>query len=83
VGSVFGVVTVLFVIYFKTYFTFQVAWIFVASLSPVVVFFLYWFSRVYKDSARANFSNTMRLNFISATCLNGFFTYLMFYSGSF
>ena len=83
VGGLFAIVTVLFMIYFKTYFTFHLAWIFAVSLSPVVAFFLYWFTRVYRDPAAANFRNTMRLNFISATCLNAFFTYLVLRTESF
>jgi 1,4-dihydroxy-2-naphthoate octaprenyltransferase len=83
VGGLFGVVTVLFVWYFNTFFSSRYAWIFVASLFPVVGFFLFWFSLVYRDSSQANFRYTMLLNFISATCLNVFFGYLCFQTGVF
>ncbi len=45
--------------------------------SPVVVYFFYWFVKVYKDSSKANFENTMRLNLISSLCLNICFLYLI------
>lgn len=65
-----------FVIYFSTVFGLHYATTFLLALSPVVLFFLYWFYSVYKDEGKANYTNTMWLNFISATCLNGFFIYL-------
>jgi len=76
VGGVFGIVTVGFIWYFNTYFSSVYAWLFLASLSPVVIYFLYWFYLVLKDEKKADFSHTMLLNFISATCLNAFFLYL-------
>ncbi|MFT7270425.1 MAG: hypothetical protein ACI905_002653, partial [Roseivirga sp.] len=51
------------------------AWVFLGSMSPVILYFGWWFISVLKDESKANFSNTMRLNFISATCLGGFFLY--------
>lgn len=76
VGGVFGIVTVGFLWYFYTYFSSVYAWLFIVSLSPVVLYFLYWFYLVMKDEKKADFSHTMLLNFISATCLNAFFLYL-------
>lgn len=76
VGGVFGIVTVGFLWYFNTYFSSVYAWLFIVSLSPVVLYFLYWFYLVMKDEKKADFSHTMLLNFISATCLNVFFLYL-------
>ncbi|MGZ3930906.1 MAG: UbiA family prenyltransferase [Bacteroidia bacterium] len=42
-------------------------------LLPTVLFFVYWFIRVFKDTAQASFENTMRMNIISATCMNACF----------
>jgi 1,4-dihydroxy-2-naphthoate octaprenyltransferase len=69
-GAVLG-----FILYFRAYYDLSFAYCFVLALSPVILFFLYWFCRVWKDEAQANFSNAMWLNFISASCLNGFFVY--------
>ncbi|HEY8936876.1 MAG TPA: UbiA family prenyltransferase [Cyclobacteriaceae bacterium] len=76
VGAVFGLVTLGFLWYFNTYFPGNYSFIFFIALSPVVLYFLYWFVLVLKDEKKADFSHTMLLNFISATCLNAFFLYL-------
>jgi 4-hydroxybenzoate polyprenyltransferase len=76
VAGIFTLATAGFVYYFLTYFDFHYTLIFLASLTPVVIYFFYWFIQVYKDPSKADHAHTMRLNFISATCLNGFFLYL-------
>jgi len=62
-----------YVWYFYSFYELRFGIVFLMSLSPVVVFFLIWFLLVLKNPAKANFSNTMWLNFLSALCLNGFF----------
>jgi 1,4-dihydroxy-2-naphthoate octaprenyltransferase len=37
---------------------------------PVLVYFFLWFYRVTKDKSAANFKNTMRMNWLAATCTN-------------
>jgi 4-hydroxybenzoate polyprenyltransferase len=76
VGAVFGLVTVGFVLYFNHFYSMQYGIVFLAALFPVVAFFGWWFLKVLHDEASADFQNTMRLNFISATCLNIFFLYV-------
>lgn len=76
VGGLFGLATLGFVLYFNAYFSSYYSYVFVLALSPVVIYFLLWFIRVYRDEAKADHQSTMRLNFISATCLNAFFIYL-------
>ena len=76
VGGVFGIVTVGVLWYFNTYFSSSFALAFLVALSPVVIYFLYWFYLVLKNEKKADFSHTMLLNFISATCLNAFFLFL-------
>jgi 1,4-dihydroxy-2-naphthoate octaprenyltransferase len=76
VGGIFTLATAGFVYYFMTYFNVHYALVFFIALVPVVVYFFYWFLQVYKDPSKADHSHTMRLNSISATCLNGFFLYL-------
>lgn len=71
----FMVVTAGFVFFFYRFYTPAFAYAFVLALSPVVIFFLWWLYAVVNDPTRANHRNTMWLNFISATCLNGFFIY--------
>jgi 1,4-dihydroxy-2-naphthoate octaprenyltransferase len=62
--------------YFWHYYSFTWAVIFESSLLPVVLYFLRWFYRVWVDTSQADFQSTMRLNLISAVCMNGFFVCL-------
>jgi 1,4-dihydroxy-2-naphthoate octaprenyltransferase len=64
-----------YVLFFKEFFSIKYSLIFLMALSPVMAFFLYWFYGVLKDETKADFSRTMKLNFISALCLNAFFLY--------
>jgi 4-hydroxybenzoate polyprenyltransferase len=41
---------------------------------PVVTYFGYWFLKVRKNTANADFKHTMRMNLISAVCMNLCFT---------
>ena len=75
VQVVFLLAAVGFVLFFRSFYSMRYAYLFLLSLAPVVLFFMYWFYQVWKDTSKANFMNTMRLNFISATCLNAFFIY--------
>lgn len=72
----FGIASAGFFLYLSQYFSTRYAYLFLLTLLPVVSFFLHWFYEVGRDEAKANYSNTMWLNFISATCLNAFFIYL-------
>lgn len=72
---VFAFATAGYVFYFYTFYSLQYGLDFVLFLGPVVFYFLIWFYLVLKDPTKANHQNTMRLNFISAFCLNAFFIY--------
>lgn len=37
---------------------------------PVIVYFINWFMQVKKNTAAANFKNTMRMNWLAAICTN-------------
>ena len=76
VAGVFAFVFAGFFWYFKTYFSAAYGLAFGVALAPVVIFFSAWGFRVMKEETAANYSGTMWLNFISATCLNAFFLYL-------
>ncbi len=72
---VFAIATVGYVFYFNLFYSLQYGIAFVLFLGPVVIYFLIWFYLSVKNPAKANHQNTMRLNFISALCLNAFFIY--------
>jgi len=74
-ASVFALAVGGFVLFFITYFELKYALIFAASVLPVLVYFLIWFERSIRSEEAVNYGNTMWLNFMSATCLNGFFVY--------
>ena len=74
----FGVTAIGFVFYFSQYYQFRQALVFLIALSPVALYFGFWFWKVLKDYTQADFKHTMRLNFISATCLVVFFIWLLF-----
>jgi hypothetical protein len=73
VMAVFSIATVGYLWYFYQYHAIQYAQGFFVALLPVVVFFLVWLVRAWHNPAKANYRNTMWLNFLSALCLNGFF----------
>jgi 1,4-dihydroxy-2-naphthoate octaprenyltransferase len=44
---------------------------------PIIVYFIKWFLQVKKDNRAANFSNTMKMNWLAATCTNTAFIILL------
>ena len=44
---------------------------------PVIVYFIWWFILVYRNSKEANFKNTMKMNWLAATCTNISFLILL------
>jgi 1,4-dihydroxy-2-naphthoate octaprenyltransferase len=43
---------------------------------PVLVYFGWWFNKVYHDVAEANFKNTMRMNLLASVFTNAAFIFL-------
>jgi 1,4-dihydroxy-2-naphthoate octaprenyltransferase len=78
VQTVFAFAALGYFLYFKSFHDANYGLTFLISLLPVVLFFMWWYVRSFNDISRVNYSNTMWLNFISATCLNGFFIYFFF-----
>lgn len=48
--------------------------------TPTALFFSWWFLKVIKNEANANFKNTMWLNLLASFCMNAFYIYLFFTS---
>lgn len=65
-----------FFYFFMTRLSLNTAFIFGAFMFPILVYFNIWYLRTRKNRSNADFTSTMRLNFISALMLNAFFTYL-------
>ncbi len=47
---------------------------------PSLIYFNYWFYQVIKDEREANFKHTMRMNLISASCMNLFFLWMILFN---
>lgn len=66
-------------LFYLTSFSFWHAVIFQVFLLPIIAFFLVWFLRTLKDINQVNYKMTMRLNMISASCMNSFFLLTLFF----
>lgn len=51
--------------------------LFLLFLLPVVLFFLYWMGRVWKDESAADFKNSLRMNVLSTLCTAAYFITLI------
>lgn len=71
----FTLATACFFWYFIHFFQIKYGWYFMLAMSPVVLFFGYWYLRTRKDPNKADYGHTMWLNFLSAVCLNAFFIF--------
>lgn len=70
---VFGAAGIAYFLYFWHFFNLRSAVFYQVALLPVILYFLSWMQRVWKDSEEANFRSAMRLNWLSAGALNLFF----------
>ena len=71
-------VAVLFLIYYFEIKHQQAAFVlFLISMVPVVAKLSVWFNRVRKDTAHANFENTMTMNLLTSSCMNLYFLVLI------
>jgi 1,4-dihydroxy-2-naphthoate polyprenyltransferase len=52
-------------------------YLYLLIMLPVVLFFLYWMAKVWKDEAAANFRNSLLMNVLSTICTTIFFIILI------
>lgn len=62
-----------FVYFYLNYFELQYLILFQVMLLPSLIYFVVWYFRVRKDLNQADYSSTMKLNFISSSLLNVLF----------
>jgi len=67
-----------FLLFFSNYHSLSLGLAFLAQLTPVLLYFGYWYLQVRKDTNNADFDRTMKLNMISASCFNAFFLMWIF-----
>jgi 1,4-dihydroxy-2-naphthoate octaprenyltransferase len=51
--------------------------VFLLFMIPVLIYFFWWFAQVRKNTAAANFKNSLRMNIIAACCTNAAFITLL------
>jgi 1,4-dihydroxy-2-naphthoate octaprenyltransferase len=51
--------------------------LFLLILLPVVLFFLYWMRKVWKDEREASFTNSLMMNILATLCTTAYFTTLI------
>ncbi|MBC8046441.1 MAG: UbiA prenyltransferase family protein [Fimbriimonadaceae bacterium] len=64
--------------YFTNWYYFKQFILFMACLFPVILYYFYWFAKTLNDKKHADFSHTMRMTFISSTCMIICFIILFF-----
>jgi 1,4-dihydroxy-2-naphthoate polyprenyltransferase len=67
-GGIFAAATLL--MFFTFYNRNQIGsfYIFLASMLPMVAFFLFWMRQVWRDESQANFKNSLRMNVLASLC---------------
>lgn len=75
--SLFLLATTLMFFLFDEENTFNHFLLFLLYLLPVVLFFLYWMSRVWKDESAADFKHSLRMNVLSTLCTTAYFITLI------
>jgi len=56
-------------------------WVVSIFFVPVIVYFIWWFGKVIKDTKAASFKNTMVMNWIASACTNTAFIILLIWKG--
>ncbi len=69
----FALATIGFVCFYLNYYDIYAALAYLLCLSPVLLYFGWWYWQCRQKVHKASYRNTMRLNFISATMMNIYF----------
>src|SRR5690606_19167122 len=76
-GVVFLLVFICFAWYFIFFFELLYSALFAIAILPVGIYFIHWILQIREDVRAADYDHTMRLNLVSATCMNVFFLFLL------
>jgi 1,4-dihydroxy-2-naphthoate octaprenyltransferase len=77
-GLVFLVASTIAFHYFSLFFSLEQFIIFIVCLIPVILYYFYWFAKAMRNKIFADYSNAMRLTFISSSCMIVCFCILYF-----
>jgi 1,4-dihydroxy-2-naphthoate polyprenyltransferase len=69
-GVVYGVAFLLLAYYFLSTLQQTEFYVLATCMLPVIVYFLIWAVKVWRDPGQANFVNTMRMNMLASICTN-------------
>lgn len=75
-GVMFGIATLFYYLHFKEI-DLNSFYLFTIIQIPIIGYFVYWGSKVWKDTKYADYKHTMYMNVIAAAVLNLFFFYLV------
>ncbi len=64
--------------YFNRFYNFRNFEIFILCLLPVIVYYFYWFQKVWRDDTFADYSHAMRMTSVSSVCMIICFSILFF-----
>lgn len=78
-ATAFALTIVGFSCYFITIDEIWQLYMFLSAMLPIIIYFMKWAIKVWKNESLADFHHTMRLNFISALCLNVCFLSLLLF----
>lgn len=68
-GLLFIAAAVVCYVYFTGFYTLRQFLLFIAGLIPLIVYFLYWAIRSFRDPAFADYDHAMKMTFISSLCM--------------
>jgi 1,4-dihydroxy-2-naphthoate octaprenyltransferase len=80
-GIVFALATTSMFFAFETQAQLWLFYLFVVCMLPMVLYFMRWAMRVWKDDAAANFKNSLWMNLLASCCTTVFFLTLIILKG--
>jgi 1,4-dihydroxy-2-naphthoate octaprenyltransferase len=69
-----------YVSYFFYYHDSQTMLLYLILMIPLLIYYIFWYQKVIKRIDLADFEHTMKLNRLSALCLNAFFLLLIIFN---
>jgi 1,4-dihydroxy-2-naphthoate octaprenyltransferase len=67
-GGIFAAATLLIFVTFYNQHQLRSFYIFLVAMLPMVLFFLGWMMKVWRNEAEANFKNSLRMNILASCC---------------
>ncbi|HEY4156013.1 MAG TPA: prenyltransferase, partial [Puia sp.] len=65
---VYSMAFVVLALFFRISLEIKELWVFATFMIPVIVYFMYWAGKVWRNPAHAGYAHTMRMNLIASLC---------------